>query len=121
MNLVRCFACASQSARRRQAVDYRPALRSASRPTTGVFEFRRRLKLSGGCVHCGVPLFVGIVVGDRDGRRVHGDIMLAHSEEAADGHDISLRAASLGHRDVLDLTDILFGGVVDIEANQFRA
>jgi hypothetical protein len=47
--------------------------------------------------------------------------MLAHSEEAADGHDISLRAASLGHRDVLDLTDILFGGVVDIEANQFRA
>lgn len=63
-------------------------------------------------VYCGMPLLVGIVVGNFQVRRIDRDMTVGHSEKAADRHDVSLCAAVLVHRDVLRRVWLLAAAIV---------
>jgi hypothetical protein len=48
------------------------------------------------------------------------NVAFAPSEKAANGYNFRMRVASMTYRDYLDLTDVLFRVVVDVDADQYR-
>ena len=85
------------------------AVGSASAIAEGCADLRRAAK-----AHDAAPDHQFIA---RPFRRFHESSVAPLSQEAADGHNVSLRAAILVERDILDLANVLVGVVVDVEAD----
>jgi len=89
-------------------------------PAAFVLELRRGLQGVLGGVHSRRPLLVVLGVDDLHSRRGDNDVALADTQEAAHRQD-QPRQASIGNDEILDLTDVLFGVILNVQANEIAA